>query len=61
MEPLPRAATFIVRVSQSDGGPVTGTVERAQTGEKQRFDGLPAIGALSARMLGEPPIQRIGS
>ena len=31
--------------------PPTGTVERARTGEKQRFDGVEAVSEIIARML----------
>jgi hypothetical protein len=43
--------TFIVRVSVDEGGGVTGIVERVQTGQKKRFEGIEAIGPLIARML----------
>jgi hypothetical protein len=51
MEPLVQPTTFIVRVSRPADGPLTGTVERARTGEKQRFEGLEAVGALIGQML----------
>ena len=44
--------TFIVRVSVDDAGGITGIVERVQTGQKRRFEGIEAIGPLIARMLG---------
>jgi hypothetical protein len=43
--------TFIVRISVDEAGGVTGIVERAQTGQKTRFEGTEAIGALIARMM----------
>ena len=43
--------TFIVRVSVHGADGVTGIVERAQTGQKTRFEGTEAIGQLIARML----------
>jgi len=30
--------TFIVRLTQGDGGALSGVVERVRSGEKQRFD-----------------------
>ena len=43
--------TFIVRVSVDGAGGVSGIVERVQTGQKKRFEGIEAIGPLIARML----------
>jgi hypothetical protein len=43
--------TFIVRVLVDDAGGVTGIVERVQTGQKNRFEGIEAIGQLIAGML----------
>jgi hypothetical protein len=47
--------TFIVRVSQNESGRIAGVVERVRTGEKERVDGLEAISAAIARMLGADP------
>jgi len=38
MEPILRSSTFIVRVNEVDLGPLTGTVERARSAEKRRFE-----------------------
>jgi hypothetical protein len=43
--------TFIVRVSVDEAGGVTGILERVQTGQKKRFQGLEAIGPLIAQMI----------
>lgn len=43
--------TFIVHVSVDEAGGVMGIVERVQTGQKTRFEGTEAIGALIARMM----------
>ena len=48
---LGRALTFIVRMSIDDRGAITGVVERVQTGEKQRFEDVPTLGAVIARMI----------
>jgi hypothetical protein len=55
METLPRSTTFIVRINDTADGPLTGTVERARTGEKQRFAEVQDVGALIARMLRADP------
>ena len=47
--------TFIVRVSRNESGRIAGVVERVRTGEKERVDGLEAISAAIARMLGPNP------
>ena len=47
--------TFIVRVSWNESGRIAGAVERVRTGEKERVDGLEAISAAIARMLGANP------
>jgi hypothetical protein len=47
--------TFIVRVSRNESGRIAGVVERVRTGEKERVDGLEAISAAIARMLGANP------
>jgi hypothetical protein len=44
-------ATFVVRLSRAGGGRLGGVVERVRTGEKVRFDGLDALGAVIAAML----------
>lgn len=46
-----RSLTFIVRVSQNEGGGFTGVVEHARTGRKERFTRLEAIGQLIASLL----------
>ena len=47
--------TFIVRVSRDDVGGLTGIIEHARTGRKERFEGLQAIVAvIGARM----PVQQ---
>lgn len=43
--------TFIVRVSVDEAGGVTGVLERVQTRQKKRFQGLEAIGPLIAQMI----------
>lgn len=48
-------ATFIVRTWQDATGRLTGVVERVATGEKARFEGVPAIAELIQRMLARPP------
>ena len=42
--------TFIVRLSIDDTGRVTGIVERVRTGQKERVQGVEAIGEVIARM-----------
>lgn len=44
-------AIFVVRLSRSDGGRLTGVVERVRTGEKVRFQELDALGSVIAGML----------
>jgi hypothetical protein len=46
----PPQITFIVRVSTDRTGVIAGVVERVRTGEKARFQGLEALGALIATM-----------
>jgi hypothetical protein len=46
--------TFIVRVSVDEATGVTGILERVQTGQKKRFQGLEAIGPLIAQMIAAP-------
>ena len=43
--------TFIVRFSVDEAAGVTGILERVQTGQKKRFQGLEAIGPLIAQMI----------
>jgi len=43
--------TFIVRALLDDAGQLSGVVERARTGEKQRFYGVTAISPLIAQMV----------
>jgi hypothetical protein len=50
IEPTVKTASFIVRVT-CEGDVVTGIVERVATGQKERFEGCAAVGALIARML----------
>ena len=50
MEMPRQRQTFIVRLTLSDGGGLSGVVERVRTGEKQRFDGVAALAELIARM-----------
>jgi len=38
-----------------ESGRITGVVERVRTGEKERVDGLEAVSAAIARMLGANP------
>jgi len=49
MEPARGSLTFIVRISPSRDGRLTGVVERVRTGEKHRFEGLDGLGAVLAR------------
>ena len=51
MDVAVRALSFIVRVSVDPAGWMAGTVERVRTGEKRRFDGIDAIGAVIGRMM----------
>lgn len=45
--------TFIVRLFTDEAGRVIGIVERVRTGEKQRFEGVEAIGPIIARIVKE--------
>lgn len=45
--------SFVVRLTRSDGGQVTGVVERVRTGEKVRFEGVEGVCRVIARMIGE--------
>ena len=46
--------TFIVRVSLDPAGQLRGLVTRVQTGAKERFEGIEALGAVIAGMAGGP-------
>jgi hypothetical protein len=43
--------TFIVRLAIDRTGRISGVVERVKTGQKERFEGAPAIGEVIARMV----------
>jgi hypothetical protein len=43
--------TFIVRLTLGDGGVLSGVVERARSGEKQRFHGGAALAEVIAGMV----------
>lgn len=51
MEAPSQPLTFIVRLTLDDGGVLSGVVERVRSGEKQRFHGVAALGALIAAMV----------
>ena len=55
--------TFILRVSVDEAGRVSGIVERARTGEKERFQGLEALGPLIAHLVEDagPEVEEITS
>jgi hypothetical protein len=57
MEPPRPATTFIVRVDESDT--LSGVVERVRTGEKHRFEGAQALGALITELAAKdrPPAE----
>ena len=46
-----KTLTFVVRVGRGADGRLHGVVERVMTGEKHRFEGSRAIGALIERMV----------
>jgi hypothetical protein len=46
-----RSLTFIVRVSENESGGLTGVVEHARTGRKERFEQLESIGRVIAALL----------
>ena len=48
---LTRRSTFLVRVQREISGAVTGVVEAVRTGEKRRFVGTRAIGAVIDELL----------
>jgi hypothetical protein len=52
VEPPVSRIALVVWVGHDADGDVEGIVERARTGEKERFRGLPALGELIARMVG---------
>jgi hypothetical protein len=43
--------TFVVRLTVSDGGRLSGVVERVRSREKQRFHGLAALAEVIAGMV----------
>ena len=45
------AVTFIVRATRGAGGRLQGIVERAKTGEKERFDGSEGLARVIERMV----------
>jgi hypothetical protein len=51
---VPVPITFIVRVTSGPAGRITATVERVQTGEKCRVDGIDAIARAIAEAVGGP-------
>ena len=58
-EPVVPPMTFIVRLSATPTGRVTGVVEHPGTGRKERFEGLDALGLVIAalsRSVGGPQI-----
>jgi hypothetical protein len=59
MEPSPQPLTFIVRLTLSDGGTVSGVVERVRSGEKQRFQGVGELAEVVGAMV-EREIERLG-
>ena len=61
--PYNHGMTFILRVSVDATGRVNGIVERARTGEKERFQGLEALGRLIARLVEDagPEVEEITS
>jgi hypothetical protein len=46
--------TFVVRLTYSELGKVTGVVERVRTGLKVRVEGLEAIGQVIEQMIERP-------
>jgi hypothetical protein len=46
-------ASFVVRLTRSAAGQVSGVVERVKTGEKVRFEGVDGVCRVIARMIGE--------
>jgi hypothetical protein len=49
---VPPSVTLIVRVTTEAAGRITGTVERVQTGQKFRIDGIEGIARAIAEALG---------
>ena len=50
---VPASVTLIVRVTTEPAGRITGTVERVQTGQKFRIDGIEGIARVIAEALGQ--------
>ena len=51
MEAPPQPLTFIVRLTLGDGGVLSGVVERARSGEKQRFHSAATLAQVIAAMV----------
>lgn len=51
MDAPPQPLTFIVRLTLGDGGVLSGVVERARSGEKQRFDSAATLAQVIADMV----------
>lgn len=54
-EPVPFARTFIVRMSVDPPAGLSGTVESARSGQKQRFRGTGEIGPVIEHLLASTP------
>ena len=50
IEPIVQRTALVVWVGRDKAGNVEGTVERARTGEKERFQGLDGLAQVIARM-----------
>lgn len=50
MEQAGSPLTFIVRVTSSTGGALSGVVERVRSGQKERFDSAAALAEVIAQM-----------
>ena len=50
VEPVVERTALVVWVARDATGNVEGTVERARTGEKERFHGLDALAEVIARL-----------
>jgi hypothetical protein len=64
MEPdieWPRSDIFVVRVMRRSGREPAGVIHHVRTGEKRRFDDLPALGAAIAEMRDHGPRERPGA
>jgi len=46
MDGAPFSTSLIVRLTVTEDGAVHGVVERPRTGEKHRFEGVEALGAI---------------